>query len=411
MKPDWSPRASILPNVKMPRLAFQADDHPEDDHWHSIAISVARGLAAFIVATAHLRAEMYPGLRTLADPSLWFQAFAFATGFAHQAVLVFFVISGWLVGGSLLNKIDRPGAMTAYAIDRVTRLWTVLIPTFVLTLLFGFLSGLLHPGQLDFSTANAYSALSFVGNLLGLQGILVDDFGGNYALWSLANETWYYVMFPLLMISFGRHRIIARIASAGALMLAVILLPADIVMYFMIWLLGVAFSRVRIDCTAGLRYAWLLPLLAASAYFRLTADNDRFDRTTLGMDLMLSLMFLALLSSLRFRAAPASQAARALAKAGKFFADFSFSLYVLHLPMIFLLKHIAATRLGLDQLSPADPWHFALYLGMLCTLLLGAYLSSLLFESQTYHIRRRMKDLVARRNVPLAPPAEAGAKR
>jgi peptidoglycan/LPS O-acetylase OafA/YrhL len=87
----------------LPRLAFQRKSQLGDDYWHSVLISLLRGAAAIIVAAAHVRAAMYPGLRTISDPPLWFQGFAFITGFAHQAVLVFFIISGWLVGGSLLN--------------------------------------------------------------------------------------------------------------------------------------------------------------------------------------------------------------------------------------------------------------------------------------------------------------------
>lgn len=390
---------------RMPRLIFQSKDQPSDDQWHSIVISVLRGLAAFVVAAAHLRAEMYPGLRTLAEPALWFQAFAFFTGFAHQAVLVFFVISGWLVGGSLLNKMTQPGAIGSYAIDRLTRLWAVLIPAFSLTLLFGLVTGVVHPGVVDASPANEFSATSFAGNLFGLQGIVLDDFGGNYALWSLANETWYYVMFPLLVLLFTARRPASRLVSGAVLALSIALLPANITLYFLIWLLGVAFSRIRIDCSAGLRWAWLVPLAVTSTYFRLTADNDKFDQTTLGMDLLLSLMFLALLSSLQFKAAATSALARPLAKAGQFFADFSFSLYVLHLPLIFLLQHLALSELGIRQLSPDEPLHFVMYLGMLSVLLLGSYLSSLLFESQTYRLRRTLKTLVARRVAPLSTVA------
>jgi peptidoglycan/LPS O-acetylase OafA/YrhL len=392
---------------KMPTLTFQAHSQLGDDCWHSIVISLMRGLAAFVVAAGHLRAEMYPGLRKAADPSIWFQGFAFATGFSHQAVLVFFVISGWLVGGSLLNKIGQPGAVSNYAIDRATRLWTVLIPTFALMLLLGLGTGALRPNGIDFSAANEFSALSFAGNLFGLQRVVLADFGGNYALWSLANETWYYVLFPLLVLLFTARRTTSRIASCAALALAACLLPVAILLYFSIWLLGVAFSRVKIDCGAGVRCVWLATLAAMSSYFRLTGDNDNFDRSTLGMDLALSLMFLTLLSSLQFKAAPASKLARPLARTGKFFADFSFSLYVLHLPLVFLLQHVALTQYGLRQLSPSEPWHFAVYLGMLGALLLGSYLSYLLFESQTYRIRRIVKTLISRRSV--APPAASAA--
>ena len=62
------------------------------------------------------------------------------------------------------------------------------------------------------------------------------------------------------------------------------------------------------------------------------------------------------------------------------FCRLSFSLYGLHLPLIFLLKHVTVTQFGLRELSPSEPLHFAVYLGMLASLLLGSYLSYLLFE-------------------------------
>jgi peptidoglycan/LPS O-acetylase OafA/YrhL len=381
----------------MPRFSLQRHSQLGEDCWHSILIMLLRGLAAFIVAGAHLRAEMYPGLRTITDASLWFKGFAFVTGFAHQAVMVFFVISGWLVGGSLLNKMGHPGAVANYAVDRATRLWTVLIPTFGLTLLFGLGTGVLLPNGIDFSAANEFSALSFAGNLVGLQRVTMLDFGGNYPLFSLANETWYYVMFPLIVLLFAARRNTVRIASGVGLALAVVLLPVEIILYFSIWLLGVGFSRVRIDCGSGVRWVWLVLLLVpTSVYFRLTGDNGAYDQTTLGMDLACSLTFLVLLSSLQFKAAPASTLARPMARTGKFFADFSFSLYVLHVPLIMLMQHVALTRFGLRQLSPSEPLHFCIYLGMLAFLLGAAYLSYLLFESHTYRIRRLLKEGLAR---------------
>lgn len=395
----------------LPRLSFQRQSQLREDCWHSILIALLRGLAAFLVAAGHLRAEMYPGLRSAAEPSLWFKGFAFLTGFGHQAVMVFFIISGWLVGGSLLSKIGRPGAMADYAIDRATRLWTVLIPTFVLTLLFGLGTGALRPNGIDFAPANVFSALSFAGNLLGLQRVAMADFAGNYALWSLANETWYYVMFPLLVLLVTARGNTVRVASGAALALAAALLPIAITLYFVIWLLGVAFSRVRIDCSTGARCAWLVVLAGSSAYFRLTGDNDNFDQTTLGMDMVSSVMILVLLSSLQFKPAPASTLAQPLARTGKFLADFSFSLYVLHLPLIFLMQHVAVTRFGLRQLSPGEPLHFAIYLGMLTALLAGAYLSYLVFESQTYRIRRLLKQSLARGAAPKPETAAAPAER
>jgi peptidoglycan/LPS O-acetylase OafA/YrhL len=385
---------------KMPRLAFQRQTQLGDDCWHSVLISLLRGLAAAEVAAAHLRATMYPSLRSVADPSIWYQGLAFATGFGHQAVAVFFIISGWLVGGSLLNKIGQPGAITSYAIDRVTRLWTVLIPTFLLTLLFGLGTGVISPHGIDYSAVNEYSAVAFAGNLVGLQEIAVPDFGGNFALWSLANETWYYLLFPLLVVLFTARRNVPRLACGAALVLLLAWLPYAIVLYFSIWLLGVAFSRIRIDCGIGLRCAWLVLLAAVSVYYRLTSLNDDLTPESFLQYLVCSLMFLVFLSSLQFKAPGASKLVRPVARVGKFFAEFSFSLYALHAPMLGLLQYWGTARFGLRQLSPDVPLHYAIYFGMLATLLGAAYLSYLLFESQTYRIRRLVKELIARHKRP-----------
>jgi peptidoglycan/LPS O-acetylase OafA/YrhL len=390
---------------KMPRLVFQRYSQLDDESWHSILISLLRGLAAFIVVVAHLRAAMYPSLRAIADPPLWFKGLAFVSGFAHQAVLVFFVISGWLVGGSLLNRIQQPHAFANYAIDRITRLWTVLIPTFLLTLLFAAGTGAVSPNGIDFSPANQYSAITFAGNLVGLQRVLLVDFGGNFPLWSLANETWYYLLFPLLVVACTTSRHAVRIACAAGVLLLCILLPAGIVGYFLVWLLGVGFSRVRIDCGSTARWCWIMLVLAGSSYARLTGELDAFEIRTLGQDLMCSFLYLVLLSSLQFEASAASKLKRPLQRIGKFFAEFSFSMYVLHVPLIGLLHHLSSTYLGLGQLSPAAPLHSLLYFGMLATLVLAAYVSYLLFESRTYRIRNAAKKLFLHR--PASQPGRS----
>ncbi|WP_426101983.1 acyltransferase family protein [Massilia sp. TSP1-1-2] len=377
--------------MTMPRITFQAQGQVADDSWHAVLISLLRGLAAIEVACAHLRAAMYPGLRTVADPALWFQGFSFVTGFAHHAVLVFFVISGWLVGGSLLDKFGQRDAIASYAIDRITRLWTVLLPTFALTLLFGLATGAVSTQGIVFSSANPYSALTLCANLLGLQHIALPEYGGNFPLWSLANETWYYLMFPLLAMLFGARRRTARLACGAALLLLAAALPLALMSYFAIWLLGVAFSRITISCGAALRWCWSALLLAMWAYYRLTGDMDTFGLATLLPDMLCSLAFLLLLSSLRFKAAATSTLLRPLTRAGNFLAAFSFSLYVLHVPLIGLLQHWSEALWGLRQFAPARPLHFMFYLGMLAIILAASYLSYQLFESQTASVRRWLK--------------------
>jgi peptidoglycan/LPS O-acetylase OafA/YrhL len=373
------------------RLHWQRQSQVDTHSAHSFLISLLRGLAALQVAAAHLRSEMFPGLRELADPPLYYQLLAFSTAFSHQAVIVFFLISGWLVGGSLLNKQDQPGAMTAYAIDRVTRLWTVLVPALCLMLAVGAITGTVTPAQADFSAANDYSATSFVGNLLGLQTVAVETYAGNYALWSLSNETWYYLQFPLLLIVFTGRTRVRQLLAATVLVLTAVGLPAAMTLYFSLWLLGALFSRVRVDCTTAVRAALLAAAAAALVYLRTTEVNDDLNAEIFIKHLMYSLPLLVFLASMQRPLDASPGWMRVLAPAAHLLSEFSFTLYVIHVPMIKLLRYLGMEAFGRNRLAANAPADFAIYFGMLLAIMAAAYLSYLLFESHTFRIRRLLK--------------------
>jgi peptidoglycan/LPS O-acetylase OafA/YrhL len=374
------------------RLHWQRQSQVDTHSAHSFLISLLRGLAALQVAAAHLRSEMFPGLRELADPPLYYQILAFATAFSHQAVVVFFLISGWLVGGSLLNKLDQPGAMTAYAIDRATRLWTVLVPALCLMLAVGAVTGTVSLAQADFSAANDYSAASFIGNLLGLQTVLVPTFADNYALWSLSNETWYYLQFPLLLIVFTGRTRVRQMVAATVLALTAVGLPASMTVYFALWLLGALFSRVRIDCTTAVHTALLLAAAAALVFLRATEGNDDLNPGLFVKHLMYSLPLLAFLASMQRPLTASPGWMRTLSPAAHLLSEFSFTLYVIHVPLIKLLRHLGMQEFGRNRLVVNQPADFAIYFGMLLAIMAAAYLSYLLFESHTFRIRRLLKN-------------------
>lgn len=380
--------------VSFPSMHWQARAPLGENAAQSLLISALRGLAALQVAAAHLRAEMYPGLRTLEDPSLAYMGLAFITGFAHQAVVVFFLISGWLVGGSLMNRFGKPQALAHYAIDRVTRLWTVLLPTLLLSLGIGLAIGSAAPGPIDVNPANDFSAAAFAGNLLGLQTVTVPEFGGNYPLWSLAHETWYYIQFPLLLLVIAGGGVLRRAAAAAALILLLATLRDMISLYFAVWLLGAAFSRIRIDCGKAFQALLLVLTLALFVYYRMRGNNDDLVPASFVQDLVCSIPFLLLLASFQ---RPLDKAAPAYVRANRiavFFSEFSFSLYVVHVPVIYLMRHLGQQFLGRGQLDPNAATDFLWYGILLGALVLAAYLFYLLFERHTIRIRNALKNLL-----------------
>ncbi|MCU6435263.1 acyltransferase [Undibacterium sp. Jales W-56] len=360
-----------------------------DDYLHSFLISLLRALAALEVALAHLRAQLYPGYGTIAAPTVAFQGVAFFTGFAHQAVVVFFLLSGWLVGGSLLNKSGRAGAFRDYAIDRVTRLWIVLIPVFVLTLGVGMVTAKIDPGALSFVPGNEYSATAFLGNLAGLQKIAVPTFGGNFPLWSLSNESWYYILFPLLVITLGSSSTQSRVSALMAALSLTWLLPGPLMLYFSIWLLGVAGSRIDIRTTPTVRAILFLVFAGVAVYFRVHDKNPDMNYQSFPHDLLFSVAFIVFLASTQVRLTPGRVVAK-LKGVAKHFADFSFTLYVIHVPLITVVTALVP-YLAHNKVVPNDPIHLLSFLGIYVAIVIAAYYFHRPFEANTGRLRAYLK--------------------
>ena len=385
---------------KVARVRFLQQTNLRTDYQHSVAISLLRGLAALQVAAAHVRAQFYPGLSTIADPGAGYQLLAFATGFAHQAVVIFFLLSGWLVGGSLMNKLNEPHAMLSYAIDRVARLWIVLAPALLASLLIGIAIGEIGPWRAEGGIPERYAPATFAGNMVGLQDLAVPRYGGNFALWSLTYETWYYVLFPLGVLVLARPGAFAKGSAAVAAALIAWHLNAAIMLYFTLWLLGAGCSRIQIDASPPAKWALAGLYALAAVWFRLRGSNNILVEASYVQDLLYSLLFLVLLCSLQSRLPPGDSFTCRLGRIGSFFAGFSFSLYVIHVPLIFLLRHLNQRRLGIDELDPASLSDFGIYVSIVVLIVLLAWLFHLPFEAQTYRVRRRLKTWLLPRVAP-----------
>jgi peptidoglycan/LPS O-acetylase OafA/YrhL len=99
--------------------------------WASVHFDLLRGLAAFFVLFEHWRNLFfvdYPHITAYRLPFAVFYALASA---GHQSVIVFFVLSGYFIGGTVFRSVERnQWAWSSYLLRRLVRLWTVLIPPF-----------------------------------------------------------------------------------------------------------------------------------------------------------------------------------------------------------------------------------------------------------------------------------------
>jgi peptidoglycan/LPS O-acetylase OafA/YrhL len=213
-----------------------------------VRLDLVRGASALAVAAYHLRITLFMPYELLPDHgSALARAFYFVTGLGHQAVMVFFVLSGFFVGGSVVNN-GRSFRLRDYALARLTRLWIVLLPALLAT---AAIDAVLHVYRPTFLEAEGLrsghsgpiSLATFFANLFFLQSLYAPVFGTNVPLWSLAYEAWYYALFPLAAIALGLvgepNRLRMRVVSAlmfGALTWAA---TTHLLAAFPVWLLGV----------------------------------------------------------------------------------------------------------------------------------------------------------------------------
>ncbi|MGH6867944.1 MAG: acyltransferase family protein, partial [Methylocella sp.] len=159
------------------------------NHWPFL--DFLRATAALLVLFAHTRFFYFLNIDFADQPNVFLRLFYFITALGHEAVVVFFVLSGFLIGGSLSDSMLRGDFdLPRYLIARFVRIFIVYFPALVITQGVFFFGSLLFSGpgdaplfahrQLDFGGVS--QAICFVS---GLQGFSCASWEQNPVLWSL----------------------------------------------------------------------------------------------------------------------------------------------------------------------------------------------------------------------------------
>lgn len=368
-----------------------------------------RALAAMTVLFSHERNILF--LDPTAGLSAPWTFFYFVTGFGHQAVMIFFVLSGYWITKTVARRSAEGGfAWPDYAIDRLSRLWIVLIPALLIGGVFDSIGrygtaaplylGLQGTNSLTVDVGARLSLSTLAGNLVFLQGLLVEPFGSNGPLWSLANEFWYYVWFPpLYRLLRGRRPSIA----ASLLVLVTMVAFPSLLPGFVCWLFGslLFYATQRPTLQTAPRRRMFVARAAAGLFFfaalclsrtpHLPVDDAIKDVAVSGS---FALLLLALIRS-------AGTYPHALAPLCRYGAGSSYSLYVVHFPLVVLLAALFLTPAR--QLPPS----FGLLLsfaGIGCVAIIFGYAVSKATEANTSKLRRWIKEKYSN---SLPPPRAA----
>lgn len=373
---------------------------PGESLFPSDHLDLMRGLAALMVLLWHWRNLYFVDF----DPAgaTWpARIFYFLTGFGHEAVMVFFVLSGYFIGASVLKAVGAGRwSWKQYLLNRSTRLYVVLIPALVLgacwdslgMALFGdrtFYSGdLARWGRviIDFPVAERLTWPVGLGNALFLQDIHVPPFGSNGPLWSLSYEWWYYMLFPLLIL-LGAPGSLGRKAFQLALLVAIVaLVGKKVLAYFAVWLLGAALAyagfgkRPPIQARPIVRA--LVLILGIGAFFAAaTLSRGHFLPLGLVGDAVVGVGFTACLAAMLATLRPTGS--RAYAAIAGSLAGMSYTLYLVHTPWL-IFMHGAV---GGGRRWPLDAPHLAAALAVLLATLAYAYMVAALTEKHTQRVR------------------------
>ena len=360
----------------------------------SVLLDLLRGIAAVLVLLDHWRNMLFVDYRALQGHRILAAIPYLLTSAGHQAVVVFFVLSGYLVGGSVWRSLDRgTWNWVNYLSHRLVRLWIVLLPGLLLCLLWDQVGLRLHHAPLLYGGANynhltpavqpGLTPLAFFGNLCFVGGLHVPIFGSDGALWSLAFEFWYYLLFPLALLLIRRQTSVPRRAVLLGLLLACALVAGrEVLISFPIWLLGAWLARARRPQPGSFfrrSIVFLYPLL----FF---GGSKLHLIPGVGQDYGLALATAALLVVLLQQTQPA-KAGEVGVRLARPLAGFSFTLYVAHLPFMLLLTSVLAGDGRWQPVGAALP----LGIAVLALTLLYSYGLAAVTERHTERVRKTIE--------------------
>jgi peptidoglycan/LPS O-acetylase OafA/YrhL len=369
-------------------------------------LDLIRGCSALLVCLGHLRNAMLVDYSELVHPSIVIKAFYALTGLGHQAVMVFFVLSGYFVGGAVLRSGNK-FSWGNYLTSRLTRIWVVLIPCLFITWAVGLIIEYYAPSV--FAGVNVsswhsgpklgeYSAnfSTFLANIFFMQTIISPVFGLNSPLWSLANEFWYYMLFPLLLALIGLLKpssYLHRITALSFVILITWFLPKDMFYGFLIWMMGVgvyvAQPPIKMFSQNTVRFLLFITLILFGLSLAYSKSSRWFNAMSFESDFAIGLTFAFLCLMLSNLSFPEIRWPW-LAKCALHLSEISYSLYLSHFPIVLLI----ASDVYVSHKFAPDNLHLMQFVGWGFLLIIYGSAVWWLFESRTTSVRNKVEALL-----------------
>jgi peptidoglycan/LPS O-acetylase OafA/YrhL len=265
--------------------------------------------------------------------------------FMSEAVTIFFVLSGYVIA---YVRDQKERSASTFIVSRAARIYSVALPALILTFALDWIGRSINPQV--YNAAWGYHSENqiwqFVANVLFVNRLWFNDVtpGSNLPFWSLGYEVWYYTVFAMGTFLSGRWRIIGVVSG-------LVIAGPQIVAMLPVWLIGVGgyhlsralrigFGAGAVLC-AGCLVGWVGYEIWGFRHGRLVGlAPAMLGRPELVQDYLVAVLFAGHL--LGFEAISRTfTVPHRLAKAIRWVAGATFSLYLFHLPVTQILTALS----------------------------------------------------------------------
>jgi peptidoglycan/LPS O-acetylase OafA/YrhL len=158
-----------------------------------------RGIAAVMILFHHVFTR-FPHLFAGKFPAWLSISFHFISSLNVEAVMLFFFLSGFCINLSLKNEMPiTRSSFNTYAYRRLKRI----LPLYYFAILFTFICGLVLQTVTindDFSLKNLLGNIFFLQSAKSYKGNWFAPYGDNGPFWSLSFEIFYYFFLPVFLL-------------------------------------------------------------------------------------------------------------------------------------------------------------------------------------------------------------------
>ncbi|MGF1525945.1 MAG: acyltransferase family protein [Candidatus Competibacterales bacterium] len=345
----------------------------------STYLDIVRFSAALLVVHDHL-------------PALSFGVGVHIT-FGHQAVMAFFVLSGFVIAASTWQ---RPLGLQDYLIRRGARIYSVALPILLLTFAICALGKVYLPAAYEnfYQYDKFYLYLVLHLFFLGEVWTLSEEPYALIPYWSLGYEVWYYILFAFAVFYRGFKRFFW-------LVVVLLLVGYQLWLLWPVWLMGVALHRYSHRWTLSKPVGRLGFWLTVFGFFAFKTSG-LFDDLALasqalwpfeGWPLARANAYLAdyvvgalVVANIHCARCSQFEGLLVIQRPAAFLASYTFTLYLLHYPLIVNAEKWFALDASQTQVA----------FGLLLLIFISTFLVGTLTEKRKRHFQTLFTWLFAR---------------